>query len=58
VVVETEKPGVYNIMVTGVRKDAGATAYSATEHIDDPIAPEDIPPSQTVVGCGSNYIRA
>jgi hypothetical protein len=55
VVVETEHPGVFNVMVTGIRKDAGAVGYSATEYIDEPIAPEDIPPSQTVVCCGSNY---
>ena len=54
-VVETEHPGVFNVMVTGIRKDAGAVGYSATEHIDEPIAPEDIPPSQTVICCGSNY---
>jgi hypothetical protein len=54
-VIRTEKAGTFNIMVTGVRKDPGAVGYSETEHIDDPIAPEDIPPSQTVTACGSNY---
>ena len=41
-IIETEKPGMYNVMVTGVRKDPAAVAYSATENIDDPIAPKDI----------------
>ena len=45
--ITTEKPGTFNVMVTGVRKDPGAVAYSATEHIDEPIAAEDIPPSNT-----------
>ena len=40
--IETEKPGTYNVMVTGVRKDPEAVAYSATENIDDPIDPKDI----------------
>ena len=40
--IETEKPGTYNVMVTGVRKDPEAVAYSATENIDDPINPKDI----------------
>ena len=39
-------------MVTGVRKDPGAVKYSATENIDDPILPENIPPSQTVIASG------
>jgi len=41
-VIETEKPGTYNVMVTGVRKDSEAVVYSATENIDDPIDPKDI----------------
>ena len=40
--VETEKSGTYNVMVTGVRKDPEAVAYSATENIDDPIDEKDI----------------
>ena len=43
VVVKTEKPGIFNIMVTGVRKDPQAVAYSASENIDMPIALKDIP---------------
>jgi len=54
-IIQTENPGIFNVMVTGVRKDPGAVKYSSTENIDDPIAPEYIPPSQTVIGCGSNY---
>ena len=41
-IIESEKPGTYNVMVTGVRKDPEAVAYSATENIDDPINPKDI----------------
>jgi len=41
-IIETEKTGMYNVMVTGVRKDPAAVAYSATENIDDPIALKDI----------------
>ena len=44
--ITTEKPGTFNVMVTGVRKDPDAVAYSATEHIDEPIAIEDIPSVQ------------
>ena len=40
--ITTEKPGTFNVMVTGVRKDPDAVAYSATECIDEPIAVEDI----------------
>ena len=43
VVVKTEKPGIFNVMVTGVRKDPQAVAYSASENIDMPIALKDIP---------------
>jgi len=43
VIIKTEKPGVFNVMVTGVRKDPEAVAYSATENIDVPIALVDIP---------------
>jgi len=53
-IIQTEKPGIFNVMVTGVRKDPGAVKYSATENIDEPIAPEDIPPSQTVILKGCN----
>ena len=41
--------GEFNVMVTGVRKDPGAVAYSSTENIDEPIAYNDIPCSQTIV---------
>ena len=40
--ITTEKPATFNVMVTGVRKDPDAVAYSATERIDEPIAVEDI----------------
>ena len=49
VVVKTERKGTFNVMVTGVRKDAGAVAYSTTEYIDAPISAEDLPQSQTVI---------
>lgn len=49
VVVKTKLIGTFNVMVTGVRKDAGAVAYSATESIDAPISLEDLPQSQTVM---------
>ena len=49
VVVKTKRIGTFNVMVTGIRKDAGAVAYSATEGIDAPISLEDLPPSQTVM---------
>jgi hypothetical protein len=49
VIVKTEKVGEFNVMVTGVRKDPGAVAYSSTENIDEPIAYNDIPCSQTIV---------
>ena len=42
-IIQTQKAGAFNIMVTGVRKDPQAIAYSATENIDAPIAQEDIP---------------
>jgi hypothetical protein len=54
-IIKTEKPGVFNVLVTGVRKDPGAVKYAPSIYIDEPIAPEDIPPTQTVVGCGSNH---
>jgi len=54
-IILTEKPGIFNVMVTGVRKDPGAVKYAPSIYIDEPISPEDIPPTQTVVGCGSNY---
>jgi len=41
-IIETEKSGTYNVMVTGVRKDPEAVAYSATENIDAPIDEKDI----------------
>ena len=53
VIVETEKQGTFNIMVTGIRKDAGAVTYSATEMIDEPAAPKDIPPSTTTTLCST-----
>ena len=53
-IIQTEKPGIFNVMVTGVRKDPNVVKYSATENIDEPIAPEDIPPSQTVIAKGCN----
>jgi len=43
VIIKTEKVGVFNVMVTGVRQDPKAVAYSSTENIDEPIAAEDIP---------------
>ena len=48
-IVETEKPGTFNVMVTGVRKDPEAVAYSESENIDTPIALEDIPSSQNKI---------
>ena len=42
-IIETERTGTFNIMITCVRKDAEAIAYSAIENIDAPIAIEDIP---------------
>ena len=42
-IIETEKTGTFNVMVTGVRKDPQAMAYSEIEDIDAPIAIEDIP---------------
>ena len=53
-IIQTEKPGIFNVMVTGVRKDPGAVKYSATENIDEPIASEDIPLTQTVILKGCN----
>jgi len=41
-IIETEKSGIYNVMITGVRKDPEAVAYSATENIDEPIDAKDI----------------
>ena len=41
-IIKTEKTGTFNVMVTGVRKDPEAVAYSATENIDDPIDAKDI----------------
>jgi hypothetical protein len=54
-IIQTENPGIFNVMVTGVRKDPGAVKYAPSIYIDEPISPEDIPPTQTIVGCGSNY---
>ena len=48
-IIETEKPGTFNVMVTGVRKDPEAVAYSESENIDTPIALEDIPSSQNKI---------
>ena len=56
-IIKTEKPGVFNVLVTGVRKDPGAVKYAPSIYIDEPIAPEDIPPTQTVMGCGSNHCQ-
>ena len=42
-IIQTQKTGTFNIMVTGVRKDPQAIAYSVPENIDAPIALEDIP---------------
>jgi len=42
-IIETERTGTFNVMVTGVRKDPEAVAYSEIEDIDAPIAIEDIP---------------
>ena len=42
-IIETKGTGHFNVMVTGVRKDEEALAYSAIEDIDAPIAIEDIP---------------
>ena len=41
-IIKTEKSGTFNVMVTGIRKDPEAVAYSATENIDDPIDAKDI----------------
>ena len=49
VTVKTERKGTFNVMVTGVRKDAGAVAYSTTEYIDAPISAADLPQSQSVI---------
>jgi len=38
-VIQTEKPGIFNVLVTGVRKDPDAIKYSSTENIDEPIEP-------------------
>ena len=40
--IHTEKAGIFNVIVTGVRKDPDAIAYSATEYIDGPTSLEDI----------------
>ena len=56
IIVETEKPGTFNIMVTGIRKDAGALAYSSTEYIDEPINGCDLPPSQTFMLRGTSRL--
>ena len=45
-IIQTEKAGTFNVMVTGVRKDPAAVAYSSTEGIDDPILLEDIPQTE------------
>ena len=41
--VTAEKAGIFNVMVSGIRKDATAVAYSSTKYIDEPIVLEDIP---------------
>ena len=48
-IIQTEKAGIFNVMITGVRKDIGAVQYSATEYIDDPIDLKDIPRTETVI---------
>jgi hypothetical protein len=35
--IHTEKAGIFNVIVTGVRKDPGAIAYSETIQIDGPV---------------------
>ena len=50
----TEKSGIFNVLVTGIRKDPGAVAYSSSELIDEPISPADLPASETVIMKGSN----
>jgi hypothetical protein len=40
--IHTEKAGIFNVIVTGVRKDPDAIAYSATVYIDGPTSLEDI----------------
>ena len=37
IIIQTEKKGIFNILITGIRKDPLATAYSQTDYIDDPI---------------------
>jgi hypothetical protein len=37
VIVETEKKGIFNILITGIRKDKTAVAYSSEDYIDTPI---------------------
>ena len=49
IIVQTEKKGTFNVLVTGVRKDPGAIKYSSSIYIDEPIAPKDLPPSQTQI---------
>ena len=41
--ITTEKAGIFNVMVSGIRKDATAVSYSANKYIDEPIAEADIP---------------
>ena len=41
--ITTEKAGIFNVMVSGIRKDPTAVSYSATKYIDTPIMAEDIP---------------
>ena len=41
--ITTEKAGIFNVMVSGIRKDPTAVSYSATKYIDEPIAEADIP---------------
>ncbi len=41
--VTTEKAGMFNVMVSGIRKDPGAVEYSSNKYIDQPIVAEDIP---------------
>ena len=41
-IIYTEKAGIFNVIITGVRKDPDAIAYSATVHIDEPKTIKDV----------------
>jgi len=36
-IVQTEKRGIFNILITGIRKDTAAVNYSKNDYIDDPL---------------------